>query len=155
MRALTNALLKVSGDRVWMDDAASDRVYLPLDWLAEHGVDQSEIAERHHREAVFAVVKRLLVAAEPYYESSRWGLPALRPRRAWAIATARRVYREIGRQILEKGETALARRSVVGRSRKVRHAIAGGVEAIVASTLGRRRQPPARTGMWTRNPVPD
>jgi phytoene synthase len=134
-------------------DAASDRVYLPLDWLAEAGVGQDEIAEPRHRGAVFAVVARLLEAAEPYYHSSRWGLPALRPRRAWAIATAHRVYREIGQQILARGEAGLDERSVVGRSRKVRHAVAGGVEAIVASTLGRWRRPPERTGLWTRPPL--
>ncbi len=99
------------------------------------------------------VVARLLEAAEPYYESSRWGLPALKLRRAWAIATARRVYRQIGQQILDRGEAALDQRSVVGRSHKVLHAIAGGFEAVAASTLGRTRRPPARAGLWTRPPV--
>jgi phytoene synthase len=138
-----------------MDDAANGRIYLPLDWLAEAGVTPGEILEPSHRKAVFGVVERLLEAAEPYYRSSRWGLPALTLRRAWAISTARRVYRQIGQLVRERGERAWDRRVVVGRASKFRHVLVGASEAIASSTLGHLRQPEERPELWVRPTVVD
>ena len=45
--------------------------------------------------AVFAVTERLLDAAEPYHRSASSGIAELPVRSAWAIATARSVYRRL------------------------------------------------------------
>ena len=82
-----------------MDDAAIGRVYLPEDWLREHGVEPQSISAPEHRGAVFAVASRVLDIAESYYDSAYYGLRELPFRAACAIGTARRVYREIGRQV--------------------------------------------------------
>lgn len=136
-----------------MDDAAIGRVYLPGEWLSAAGVPSDEMADPRHRDALFAVVKRLLDEADRYYASSGWGLPALRFRRAWAIATARRVYRDIGRLVRRRGAAAWDRRAVVSRGRKLAHVVAGGFEAAWTSTLGRLRRPPERGELWTRPSV--
>jgi hypothetical protein len=86
-------------------------VYLPGDWLAQAGVPRDAVAAPEHREAVAAVVARLLDAAEPYYASAQVGVRALPPRCAWAIGTALRTYRSIGHP------RARARPARLGRAR--------------------------------------
>ena len=80
-----------------IEDAQNGRVYLPADWLAEAGVaaDPAVVASPAHRPAVAEVAERLLSEADLYYQSARDGLPALKLRSAWAIASARGVYRAI------------------------------------------------------------
>ena len=96
--------------------------------------------------ALAAVTRRLLAEAEPYYASAGVGIRALSPRSAWAIATARAVYREIGVEVLRLGPRAWERRVSISKARKLALVMRGGVV-----TLGRRWTPPvARTGLWSR-----
>ena len=136
-----------------VDDARIGRVYLPADWLAEAGVPVDEVAQPRHREALAAVVARLLDAAEPYYDSALVGVRALPPRSAWAVATARGVYRQIGLQVRAAGAHAWDGRVSTSRAQKLRHAGAGALHALVAATRRALHWPvtPApRTGLWTR-----
>jgi phytoene synthase len=126
-----------------VEDARRGRVYLPLDWLAEAGVPDDRVADPVHREAVFSVTRRLLAAAEPFYESARWGLRNLPFRSAWAIAAARGVYREIGRSVDRSGAEAMAERAVVGSWKKLQLVVSGGLVAARAISLDARRAPPA------------
>ncbi|MFO7787875.1 MAG: squalene/phytoene synthase family protein, partial [Halospina sp.] len=65
-------------------------------------------------------VRELLSRAEAYYASGWQGLWYLPARPRIAIAVAARLYREIGRQILRRGEAAYwQHRSVVGPLRKI------------------------------------
>lgn len=132
-----------------MDDARAGRVYLPLDWLAEAGVTPARILERRHREAVFDVTHRLLIESERYYRSSRLGIARLGFRHAWAIDSARRIYREIGRRLLERRHSAWDRRLVVGKGRKLRLLVGAAVEA-ASRPAGRPVAASPRESLWTR-----
>ena len=131
-----------------MDDAEAGRVYLPGGWLREAGVPVGEVARPQHRPAVFSVTERLLDEAERYYASAEVGLSRLPFRSAWAVATARRVYRDIGRLLRESGPRAWDRRARTGRGRKLSLALAAAGDAWAAAR--RRETAVSRDGLWTR-----
>ncbi len=135
-----------------IDDAGCGRVYLPLTWLSEEGIAPEEIDHPRHRAALHRVVRRFLDEADLYYRSAIQGLSWLSPRCAWAIATARGVYREIGRVVLEQGERAWDRRTVVGRPRKVVRSTQAALEAAISVVLRpARRQTAVRDSrLWRR-----
>lgn len=133
-----------------IDDGRLGRVYVPESWLAEEGVPPDEILDPRHRPGLVRATQRLLAEAERYYDSANYGLPRLEFRSAWAVATARRVYREIGRQLIDAGTQAWEQRAVVGRPRKAYLGILGGFDALVAVTTGRRSSMPSRDGLWTK-----
>ncbi len=137
------------------DDAHAGRIYLPLEWLSNAGIDvdaavadPAMLLEDRHRAQVAAVVERLLRMAEDYYESAGYGLRALPTRSAWAVAAAKNVYREIGRKVLKDVEASLARRTVVWRPAKVWMFAAAGGEVLGAATASGQGTP-QRNGLWT------
>ena len=89
-----------------IDDARAGRVYLPDDLLARAGVSRVDPDDRRQWPALYAATVQLLDIAEPYYASSQAGMAALPLRSAWAIATARRVYRAIGQKLRAGGPAA-------------------------------------------------
>ena len=126
------------------DDHRLGRVYLPADWLAEAGTG---IGDPLPSPALYAVILRLLDAAEPYYASARLGLAALPPRAAWSIATALRVYHAIGGRIRSGGPEIYRARIRTGRATKARLALL----ALADAGHARLRPPGApRAGLWTR-----
>jgi len=133
-----------------MEDAAAGRVYLPERWLAEAGVPASEIWRQAHRAAVASVVGRLLAEADRYYRSSAGGIARLRPRHAWAIASAKGIYGDIGRVVRQRGEKAWDRRAMVSLPRKLVLLADGGLEALWATAFRRRSEPTPREGLFTR-----
>jgi len=130
-----------------MEDAEVGRVYLPSRWLEEAGVPGAEIREPRHRTAVFDVTRRLLERADSYYQSAGVGLSSLPFRSAWAIATAREVYRDIGRLILARGGAAWDDRAATSTARKLVLAVRG-LGATVASRGAPATMP--RDDLWTR-----
>ena len=94
-----------------------------------------------NRLPLFEVVRRLLLEAEHYYASANGGLPRLDLRSAWAVATARDVYRDIGRLVLKRGPTAWDKRVVVSRQQKLYHAMGGAIRALVAVSFRRHSNP--------------
>jgi phytoene synthase len=106
------------------------------------------MADPANREAVFEATARLIAAAEPYYLSARWGLPALGFRSAWAVAAAAGVYRQIGRRVLRLGAAGLERRATTTRVDKLAKMLAGGAIAARAVTVDRWRCAPARPPLW-------
>jgi len=141
-------LTNISRDVI--DDAKEERVYLPADWLIAEGVSPGEISDPVNREAVFKVTERLLDTAEAYYASARHGLAALPFRSAWAIAAARRIYRDIGTLVRAGGPDPWTGRVSVGTARKLGGAAGGLADAALARSLGRIVRPPDRQGLWTK-----
>lgn len=129
-----------------IEDAEVGRVYLPVRWLEEAGVPARSLKDTVHRAALCGVVRRLLDEAERYYASANQGLPALNFRCAWAIATARGVYREIGKVVLKRGPAAWDRRAIVSKQRKLYWTLRGGIHA----TLRGHVQTSPRDGLWTK-----
>jgi phytoene synthase len=146
-------LTNISRDII--EDAGVGRIYLPADWLEQAGVPAHDIASPRHRSAVFSVVERLLDEADRYYDSAYCGLPDLGFRSAWAIATARGVYRDIGGLVRSRGAAAWDQRAVVSRPRKAYWALCGVAQALAAVTVRRMLESPPRDGLWTKpDPAP-
>ncbi len=130
-----------------VDDAGIGRCYLPAQWLREAGIAPNEIALPRHRVALARVAARLVDHAEPYYASSMDGVKALPLRSAWAITTARNVYRQIGIEVKARGPRAWDERVGTSKATKLVLLTKGGVEAL----LSRLRPVTARpAGLWQR-----
>ena len=123
---------------------------LPAEWLQEVGVPPGEVAQPEHRTAVHTVAQRLLDEAEGYYASAHVGLARLAFRSAWAVATARRVYRDIGRLVRQRGPQAWDRRASTGKARKMLLALAAAGDAAVATQHPGKRDATPRANLWTR-----
>lgn len=135
-----------------IEDAQNGRVYLPTAWLRSAGLnaDPNLLLQESHREQLVIVVDRLLKEAEKYYDSSLSGLPKLGFRSAWAIATARIVYRKIGVELIKNGPRAWDGRVSTTKYQKFSALISGLGAAIYAHTIGPYRAPSSRYGLWTR-----
>ena len=102
------------------EDARNGRVYLPLDWLSEEGLDPDAfLLEPRHDAAVARLVARLLEAAEGLYERSAGGIAGLPLSCRPAIHAARLIYREIGREIARNAHDSVNLRAYVPTSRKL------------------------------------
>ncbi len=102
------------------EDARNGRLYLPMEWMVQAGIDPEDwLAAPHHDEALATVIRRLLTAAERLYERSSDGIAQLPVGCRPGIFAARSIYREIGRQLERDGLDAVNRRTVVGQRRKL------------------------------------
>lgn len=129
------------------EDAMAGRSYLPEQWRIAAGLNIADLADPDRTEQTFPLVKRLAEEAEPYYDSAAIGIRALPRRAAWAIATARAVYRDIGHQIVQRGPEALRERAFTGKARKAWRM----VTALPHALAPRHACAPAdsRAGLWT------
>jgi phytoene synthase len=134
-----------------VEDAAVGRCYVPAQWLREAGIPVEEIGLPRHRAALAGVAARLVDHAEAYYDSAVHGIAALPLRSAWAIATARNVYRQIGIEVKRRGARAWDERAGTTRATKLRLLGRGGVQALASRLTPRIRTAPApRAGLWQR-----
>ncbi|MGK5023523.1 15-cis-phytoene synthase CrtB [Janthinobacterium sp. RB2R34] len=131
-----------------VDDAQIDRCYLPAQWLREAGIAHNELALPQHRAALARVAARLVDQAEPYYASASAGLAALPLRSAWAIATAQRVYRQIGIEVKARGASAWDQRVGTSRATKLWLLVRGGVDALASRF--RKTALPRPAALWQR-----
>lgn len=130
-----------------VDDAQAGRCYLPTTWLAEEGLTTENLASPEHRQALSRVARRLVQHAEPYYHSATAGLSGLPLRSAWAIATAKQVYRKIGMKVDEAGQQAWDQRQSTSTPEKLALLVAASGQAIT-SRLARHAPRPA--DLWQR-----
>lgn len=102
------------------EDAAAGRLYLPLRWMREAGIDpEAWLTQPSFSPALGSVVNRLLVAAEELYRRAGSGVARLPPGCRPAIQAARLLYAEIGRQVERGGLDSVSRRAVVSKRRKL------------------------------------
>lgn len=102
------------------EDARAGRVYLPLDWLREAGVDADAFLEApKFAPGIGAVVARLLTAAERLYLRAGAGIEVLPARCRPGIRAARWLYAEIGREVERHGLDSVTSRAVVTPFRKL------------------------------------
>jgi phytoene synthase len=130
-----------------VDDARLGRCYLPAQWLREAGIPPEELALPRHRMALAKIAARLVDHAEPYYDCALGGVAALPLRSAWAIATARRVYRQIGIEVKARGPRAWDERVGTSRATKLKLLAMGGVDALLSRLRPVRPRP---DGLWRR-----
>jgi 15-cis-phytoene synthase len=133
------------------DDVANGRVYLPAAWLHDAGVvaRPGQPLDPAARAAVVPVVARLLAEADRYYASAWHGVGHLPWRSAWAVATARHVYADIGHEVRRRGAGAWDRRVSTSTGRKVARLAQALGEAAWAVTTRASDAGPPRRGLWT------
>ena len=102
------------------EDARAGRLYLPLDWLREAGIDpESWLADPRFTPAMGGVVKRLLDEANRLYQIGESGIADLPVGCRPGIRAARFLYAEIGHELARRGYDSITRRAVVRASRKL------------------------------------
>ncbi len=101
------------------EDARIGRLYLPMDWLRDEGVDLSVfMRDPQPFPGVRRVVLKLLEVADGLYASADAGIAVLPADVRPAIYAARFIYADIGRVIRENDGDSVTVRAVVPGSRK-------------------------------------
>jgi phytoene synthase len=102
------------------EDAANGRIYLPLGWLSEAGLDADAfLAAPHASIPLTRVLQRLLAEADRLYAQSLSGIAMLPAACRPSIHAARLLYAEIGRAVETNGHDSITRRAVVPTKRKL------------------------------------
>jgi phytoene synthase len=102
------------------EDARNGRIYLPLDWLREAGIDpEAFLANPRFTPALGEVVARVLALAERLYQRAETGIARLPVGCRPGIFAARLLYAEIGQEVARNGYDSVSRRAVVQRARKM------------------------------------
>ena len=102
------------------EDAGRGRIYLPLEWLRDSGVDPEAWLTRPAASTpIRRVVARLLGEADRLYADANRGIAALPTDCRIAIRTASLVYADIGRSIRQADFDSVTRRAVVPGHRKL------------------------------------
>jgi phytoene synthase len=101
------------------EDARERRLYLPVTWLREAGIDPDGWLERPvFSPALASVVQQLLRAADVLYERVGQGVAQLPAPCRPGINAARVLYQEIGKQVERNGFDSVSQRAVVSSGRK-------------------------------------
>jgi phytoene synthase len=127
------------------EDARAGRLYLPLRWLMDEGIDPGAfLADPEHSPELGRVVRRLLDAADTYYRRARPGIARLPWRCRLGIGAASLLYAEIGREVVRRGHNSVSGRAVVSGRRKI-WVLAAGVAgmAVPAAALSGESVPEA------------
>lgn len=96
------------------EDARAGRLYLPLDWLREAGIEPVRFLGRPaFSPALGGVVARLLAEAEVLYGRADAGIAALPLDCRPGIGAARHLYAGIGHRVLRAGGNSVDTRAVV------------------------------------------
>lgn len=103
------------------EDARNGRLYLPVDWLDEQGVDADAfLRDPRFSPAIGRVVKRLLDEATRHYRLGHAGISSLPKACRHAIRTAALVYEAIGSGIAANGYDSVSLRARTELSTKLR-----------------------------------
>lgn len=103
------------------EDARAGRLYLPLRWFDEAEIEPEGFLKNPVcNDEIRHLVKRLLDAAEPFYERGLSGVSLLPNECQTAIRAAGKIYREIGSELRRMNYDSINHRAIVSKSRKVR-----------------------------------
>ena len=103
------------------EDARAGRLYLPLAWLRESGIDPDAwLANPVFTPEIAMIVQRLLDAADVMYARATLGIANLPLSCRPGIYAARALYAEIGREVERGGLDSVSRRAVVSTNRKLK-----------------------------------
>jgi phytoene synthase len=117
------------------EDARAGRVYLPLEWLREAGIDADAwLSSPRYTPALGGVIDRLLDVADGLYARADTGIAGLPASCRPGIRAARLLYAEIGQELRRKGLDSVTQRAVVPARRKL------GLLAGVLAASGRDQQ---------------
>jgi phytoene synthase len=103
------------------EDACAGRLYLPMQYMREAGLDpESWLARPRFNAALGAVIERVLHEADVLYARATAGIASLPWSCRPAMHAARLIYAEIGREVERRGLDAVTQRAQVPHSRKLR-----------------------------------
>jgi phytoene synthase len=106
------------------EDAAAGRMYLPLDWMEEAGIDpEAFVKSPRPGPELAAIVHRLLAEASGLYARGEAGVGALPADCRPGILAARHIYAAIGRRVESAGAASLRQRARTSGGEKL--ALAG------------------------------
>ena len=125
-------------------DAAVGRCYVPVQWLAEEGLQGADLTQPQHREALARIAARLVALSRPYRASARIGAARLPGRSRLAVLAADAIYGAIGERVAAKGAQAWDQRVRVSSAGKLALFVAAAGRSIATPT-----ETP-RTGLWDR-----
>ena len=101
------------------EDARAGRLYLPLAWMREAGIDPAAwLGAPACNAALASVIARLLDTAETLYARAAAGVAALPPSCRPGIRAAGLLYAEIGREVARAGYDSVSARAIVPGRRK-------------------------------------
>jgi phytoene synthase len=102
------------------EDAKAGRLFLPLDWLAQAGIDPREFLRDPRRSPeLSALVRKLLAEAEALYCRAKAGISMLPVGSRVGIGAAHRIYAAIGKKIAASGYDSVTRRARVSGREKL------------------------------------
>ena len=103
------------------EDARNGRLYLPLAWLREAGIDADAwLAAPAFTPTIGALVARLLGEADRLYHAGERGIADLPLTCRPGIRAARLLYAEIGHEVARMDHDSISARAVVPTTRKLR-----------------------------------
>jgi phytoene synthase len=103
------------------EDARNGRLYLPLDWMREAGLDPDRFVQSPEMsDALRSVIVRLLQAADRLYAQAATGIADLPLGCRPAILAARYIYADIGRALEALEHDSVSQRAHVSNARKIR-----------------------------------
>jgi phytoene synthase len=102
------------------EDARAGRLFLPVDWLEEAGIDPERfLADPKPSPALARVVRRLLAVADDLYHRAGAGVFSLPSDCRLGIAAARHIYAAIGGEVANAGHDSVTRRARTSRGQKL------------------------------------
>jgi phytoene synthase len=102
------------------EDARAGRLYLPMSWLRDAGIEpEAWLAKPDFGSDIAAIVQRLLDAADALYGRATFGIEHLPRSCRPGIYAARALYAEIGRELERRGLDSISQRAVVSARRKL------------------------------------
>lgn len=124
------------------EDAVEGRLYLPLDWLDEAGMEpEAFLANPRPTKAVRQMTRRLVMQANRLYYRAEAGIDALPLSCRPGIFAARYIYAGIAREVAEAGYDSISGRARTSKVAKAiwlgQSALRGGVSVVMpgAATL--------------------
>ena len=102
------------------EDAMEGRLYLPLDWLDEAGIDPDEfLANPRPTKAIRNMTKRLVMQANRLYYRSEPGIASLPIACRPGIYAARLIYAGIGKEVTAAGYDSISSRARTSKAAKI------------------------------------
>jgi len=102
------------------EDARAGRLYMPMQWMREAGIDPDQwLANPVFSPGIAGIVKRLIDTADALYDRATLGIANLPKSCRPGIFAARALYAEIGREVERSGLDSVSSRAVVSTGRKL------------------------------------
>lgn len=112
------------------EDAREGRLYIPLEWLDEMGIDPDAfLADPQSSKRIRGLTKRLVMEANRLYFRSEPGIPALPIGCRPGIWAARLIYSGIGREVAKMEYDSISARARTSKSQKIGWLMRAGVHS--------------------------